>query len=298
MNLDWDKLRIFHAVAEAGSFTHAAQSLSISQSAISRQISTLEDSLGVLLFHRHARGLILTEQGEILNSATLDVYEKLVMIESQISDTKNKAAGPLKITVSGFLGATWLAPKIKDLVTEHPGLKLTILNDNKVLNLSMREADAAIRMYEPQQQDLIKRKLTEIRFHICASESYLKQHGMPEKPLDLLDHELIGYPTGTPYPHEHVDWLFQLAGVDKEKATNVLLMNSMYGILQMVEGGVGLACLPDFMINASPSIKAVLHDFEAPPIEVFFVYPEERRNSARIKAFRDFMLKQVQTINA
>lgn len=297
MNLDWDKLRIFHAVAVAGSFTHAGLSLNLSQSAISRQISTLEDSLGVLLFHRHARGLILTEQGELLHSATLDVFEKLIMIESQISDTKNKPVGPLKITVSNFLGANWLAPKIKDLVNEFPGLKLTILTDNKILNLSMREADAAIRMYEPHQQDLIKRKLTEIRFHICGAKTYLAEKGTPQKPLDLLDHKLIGYPNGVPYPHEHIDWIFQLAGVDKERSENVLLMNSMIGIQNLVEGGLGLACLPDFMIKASDTIEPVLNDFEAPPIEIFFVYPEERRNSARITAFRDFMLKQVEIIS-
>lgn len=293
MNLDWDKLRIFHAVAEAGSFTHAGQALQLSQSSISRQISTLEESLGVLLFHRHARGLIMTEQGELLHSATLDVYEKLILIETQISDTKNKAAGPLKITVSGFLGATWLAPKIKDLVNTHPELKLTLLTDNRILNLSMREADVAIRMYEPQQQDLIKRKLTEIRFYICGSKQYLQDQGTPEKPLDLMDHKLIGYPSGVPYPHEHIDWIFQLGGVDKERSPNALLMNSMYGILQLVEAGLGLACLPDYMIKDNPKLVPVLPDFEAPPIEVFFVYPEERRNSARIKAFRDFLLSQV-----
>ncbi len=294
MKLDWDKLRVFHTVADAGSFTHAGQVLNLSQSAVSRQISTLEESLGVLLFHRHARGLILTEQGELLNSATKDVLEKLVMIESKISDTKTKAAGLLKITVSGFLGSTWLAPKIPSFLQEYPNLKLTVIMDNKVLNLGMREADAAIRMYEPEQPDLIKRRLTTIRFHICASDDYLAKHGTPQKPLDLLDHLLIGYPSGVSYPHEHTDWLFQLAGIDKETAQNVLLMNSMYGILQTVECGAGIACLPDFMIDRSPSIRAILPEFEAPPIEVFFVYPEERRNSARIKAFRDFMITQLQ----
>jgi DNA-binding transcriptional LysR family regulator len=219
------------------------------------------------------------------------------MVESQISDTKNKAVGPLKITVSNFLGANWLAPKVKDLINEFPDLKLTILTDNKILNLSMREADAAIRMYEPHQQDLIKRKLTEIRFHICGSKSYFEKHGKPEKPIDLLEHTLIGYPNGVPYPHEHIDWIFQLAGVDKERTENVLLMNSMIGIENLVRGDLGLACLPDFMIKSSDDLVPVLNDYEAPPIEIFFVYPEERRNSARIKAFRDFMLKQVKNIS-
>lgn len=294
MKLDWDKLRVFHSVADAGSFTHAGKTLNLSQSAISRQVNALEESLGVLLFHRHARGLILTEQGEILHSATKDVYHKLVMIESQITDTKDKAVGSLKVTVSGFVGATWLAPKIKDFIDEYPSLKLTLLLDNKILDLGMREADAAIRLYEPEQPDLIKRKLSSIRFHICASQDYLDKHGTPKTPLALLDHTLIGYPANVPHPHEHTDWLFQLAGVDKERAHNVILMNSMLGIHQMVEGGCGIGCLPDFMLRTSPNLVTFLPDFESPPIEVFFVYPEERRNSARIKAFRDFMLNQLE----
>jgi len=293
MNLDWDKLRIFHTVAEAGSFTHAGDALNLSQSAVSRQISTLESQLGVSLFHRHARGLLLTEQGELLLKTTQSVYEKLAIIEGQMSDTKTIAEGPLKITVPGFLGSVWLAPKIHQFMTEYPKLKLTFILDNKILNLSMREADAAIRLYEPDQADLIKRKLTTIHFHICAAKSYLKEHGTPKTPADLRRHFLIGYPPHVTVPHEHTDWLFNFAGVDKETAPNTLLINSMQAIHKTVDFGSGIACLPDFMIANSPNIEPIMTEYQAPAINVFFVYPEERRNSTRIQVFRDFMLRQV-----
>src|SRR6202171_2432708 len=95
--MDWDKLRVFHAVAEAGSFTHAGEALNLSQSAVSRQISALEESLSVPLFHRHARGLILTEQGELLFRTAREVFAKLAMSESLISESKDRPEGPLKI---------------------------------------------------------------------------------------------------------------------------------------------------------------------------------------------------------
>jgi DNA-binding transcriptional LysR family regulator len=155
----------------------------------------------------------------------------------------------------------------------------------------MREADVAIRMFEPDQPDLVKRLLTNVRCHICASKDYLTERGTPKKPIDLLDHMILGYPSSTPQPHAHTDWLFELAGIQKDAAYNVILMNSMYGIAQMTRRGAGVSCLPDFMIDEHDELEVIMSDYEAPPIEVFFVYPEERRNSARIKALRDFLIE-------
>ena len=143
--MDWDKLRIFYAVAEAGSFTHAGETLNLSHSAVSRQISTLEESIGVTLFHRHARGLILTEEGELLHKTAGEIFGKLAMIEGQLADSRQLPEGPLRITVAEFIGSTWLAPKLAQLREEHPDIQLTMLLDDRILNLSMREADAAIR---------------------------------------------------------------------------------------------------------------------------------------------------------
>src|SRR5277367_6558034 len=114
--MDWDKLRIFYAVAEAGSFTHAGDALNLSQSAISRQISALEDSLKVVLFHRHARGLILTEQGEVLYHTARDVFSKLAMTEAQLSESRERPQGPLKVTTTVAFGTLWLAPRIREFL--------------------------------------------------------------------------------------------------------------------------------------------------------------------------------------
>jgi DNA-binding transcriptional LysR family regulator len=292
--MDWDKLRIFHAVAEAGSFTHAGEKLNLSQSAVSRQISTLEESLGVPLFHRHARGLLPTEQGELLQKAARDIFGKLSMIEGQILDTRQLPEGPLRITTTEFIGSTWLAPRLREMGAAHPDIQLTLLLDDRILNLGMREADAAIRLYKPEQPDLIQRQLATINFHIYASPAYLEEHGTPKDAKDLRGHTLIGYPEDAPAPFADSNRLFQLAGIEDEGRQRLLMMNSMYAIHRAVEGGAGLAMLPDYLAQDNSNIKMVLPSVKPAGVEMYFVYPEERRHSRRIAIFRDFLLALVE----
>lgn len=292
--MDWDKLRIFYTVAEAGSFTHAGETLNLSQSAVSRQISTLEESIGITLFHRHARGLILTEEGELLHKTAAEIFGKLAMIEGQLADSKQLPEGPLRITVAEFIGSTWLAPKLAKLRAEHPDIQLTMLLDDRILNLGMREADAAIRLYKPEQPDLVQRHLTSIHFHICASKDYLKKNGTPKSVKDLKEHTLIGYPENVPAPFADPNWLFRMAEVDLENGgTQTIMMNSMAGIFEAVKTGAGIAALPDYMIGGSKDVSPILESVTRPPVDVYFVYPEERRHSKRIGIFKDFLLKTV-----
>lgn len=292
--MDWDKLRIFYAVAEAGSFTHAGETLNLSQSAVSRQISTLEESIGVTLFHRHARGLILTEEGELLHKTAGEIFGKLAMIEGQLADSRQLPEGPLRITVAEFIGSTWLAPKLEQLRREHPDIQLTMLLDDRILNLSMREADAAIRLYKPEQPDLIQRHLTSIHFHVCASKAYLKEKGTPKSVKDLKKHTLIGYPENVPAPFADPNWLFRIAEVEAESVgSSTIMMNSIYGIFEAVKAGAGIAALPDYLIATDKDIVQILPDTARPPVEVYFVYPEERRHSKRIGIFKDFLLKTI-----
>lgn len=291
--MDWDKLRIFHAVAEAGSFTHAGETLNLSQSAVSRQISSLEESLGVTLFHRHARGLLLTEQGELLHKTARDIFGKLSMIKGQISDSRQLAEGPMRITVAEFIGSTWLAPRLGQLRDLHPDIQLTVLLDDRILNLGMREADAAIRLYKPEQPDLVQRQLTTLRFHLCASPDYLKKHGGPKDVKELRKHTLIGFPENVPAPFSNPNWLFRLAGVDPDVDNNLLMLNSMYAIQRTVESGAGIAALPNYMIRGNPNLQPILPEAERTGVDMYFVYPEERRNSKRIAILRDFLLESL-----
>ena len=179
--MDWEKLKVFHVVAEAGSFTHAAETLALSQSAVSRQISALEQELKVILFHRHARGLILTEQGEVLFRAAHEVFVKLETVRAMLVDSKEKPTGELKVSTATGLGSIWLTPKLGEFLDLYPGIRIHVILSDEELDLAMREADVAIRLFQPAQPALIQRKLFTVHFHAYASADYLKRHGHPRR---------------------------------------------------------------------------------------------------------------------
>lgn len=293
--MDWDKLKAFYAVAEAGSFTHASERLKLSQSSISRQIANLEESLGVTLFHRHARGLILTEQGEILFETAQSIFRQLSLIEGRLHDTKDEASGTLLITVAEFVGSSWLAPQLPAFLKENPGIKLSMILEDRILNLGMREADAAIRLYKPEQQDLIQRKLGQIHFSLCASEEYLKKYGTPVSLHDLAEHFIIGHPEEAPAPYKRPNWHFESADIDPNAHRKALLVNSMNTSLQAAKQGLGIAALPNFLIESDTSLVKILRKDASHQIDVYYVYPQEHRNSKRISLLKEFLIKQMDT---
>ncbi len=291
--MDWDKLRIFHAVAEAGSFTHAGEQLNLSQSAVSRQISALEESLSVPLFHRHARGLILTEQGELLYRAAHEVFAKLAMAEAQLAETKERPRGPLKVTATLALGSTWLTPRMKEFLELHPEVSVELVLDERELDLGMREADVAIRMLPPRQPDLIQRHLMTVNINIYAASDYIRRRGMPKQPEDLDNHAIVVYGEDARPPVQDLNWLLRLGVKPGQRRTPVLCVNNVYAIFKAVEAGIGIGALPEFMAQGATDLVRVLPDLEGPRIDAYFVYPEELRNSKRIQVFRDFLLLQV-----
>ena len=291
--MDWDKLRVFHAVAEAGSFTHAGEELHLSQSAVSRQVSALEDSLKVPLFHRHARGLILTEQGELLFRTAHDVFAKLAMTEAQIADYKDSAQGSLKVTTTVAFGSIWLTPRMREFKTLYPDIDITLILADTELDLGMRQADVAIRLAPPKQPDLIQRYLMTMHYHVFSSAEYLKAHGTPAKPKDLDDHDLVVYGDDARPPVENLNWLLSAGAKPGTTRTPVLRVNSIYGIYRAVQSGLGIGALPDYMSREATNLKEVLPELRGPSIEAYFVYPEELRNSKRIVVFRDFLVSRL-----
>ena len=290
--MDWDKLRVFHAVAEAGSFTHAGDTLSLSQSAVSRQISALEEALQVPLFHRHARGLILTEQGERLNRTVREVFAKLAMTEALLTESREKPAGQLKVTTTNGFGAQWLAPRIQGFLEAYPDVSVVLILDDTDLDLAMRQADVAIRMHLPRQPDLVQRHLLTMNWYVCASPEYLKQHGTPRRPEDLDEHRLVLFGDYHP-PVPDINWL-AVAGRSPETPRRAILeVNSLYAMMQAIQSGLGIGALPDYMANETPGLMRILQELTAPKVDVYFVYPEELRSSKRVAVFRDFLLARL-----
>lgn len=288
--MDWDKLRIFLSVAEVGSLTHAGEELRISQSAVSRQIRSLEEALGVILFHRHARGLILTEQGELLLKAARGMSSTLETAEARIRDSEDGVFGELRVTTTTGFGTLWLAPRIERLYARYPRLKIDLLLEERVLDLPMREADVAIRMKEPSQVDLVRRRLMKVNMRLYASKDYLDEMGTPQTLEEISKHRLISQSLSARQVNESVAWLKPLLSADH--ATH-LTVNNYFGVLQATLHGVGIGVLPDYVTVEKPELIRVLPREESQEIPVFLAYPEELRHSKRVQAFRDFVLEEI-----
>ena len=291
--MDWDKLKIFHAVAEAGSFTNATVNLNLSQSAISRQIQSLEQDLKVQLFERHARGLTLTENGEYVYKTAHEVISKLKEVETSLGDQKNKPTGKITITTVRSFGTHWLTPRIQEFMQLHPEMEVELIFDDKELDLSTRQADIGIFMRRPKQLNYIQKKLMDINYHIYGSNSYLEKYGMPKSIADLNKHKFISFGKGTPSPVYNPDWALKIGMKDSKKRKSIMKVNSVMGLLLAVESGVGLAALPDYLVFQSKNLIKVLPKVEGPITEAHFVYPQSLKNVARVQAFRNFLYSKI-----
>jgi DNA-binding transcriptional LysR family regulator len=290
--MDWDKLRIFHAAAAAGSFTHAADTLGLSQSAVSRQVSSLEQDLKVPLFHRHARGLVLTEQGELLYHTAQDVLMKLESAKIKLTDSKERPNGELKVTTTVGLGTAWLAPRLGEFLELYPDIQIKMILTDEELDLSMREADVGIRVRQPVQPDLIQRKLFQIKFHAFASSDYLKRHGSPKNATELDGHRILAFGGRAPNYMQNVTWLSTAGRNGMAPRSFAMTINNISGLVAAVENGIGVAVLPDYLIRDGSGLVQILDDEEMPVLDAWFVYPEELKSVARVQVFRDFLVSK------
>ncbi len=298
--MDWDKLKTFHAAADAGSLTGAADQLNLSQSAVSRQISALEGELGVKLFHRHARGLLLTEPGRLLYATAQDVSARIMLAESLVQDSRDEPTGVLRVTAPTALGAVWLTPRLARFTALYPQIRLRLLLVDHELDISNLEADVAIRPWSASQNDLIQRKLMTVSQHLYAGPDYLARKGAPERPEALDDgHSFIAYGPKKLAPIPNLNWALSIGRPDgagpREAVIEASTINAM---MKATEAGLGVCGLPDYVARNNPDLARVLPETEGPPFEVFFVYPEELKGSRRVAAFREFLLEEVREWSA
>ena len=288
--LDWDKLRIFHTAAESGSFTHAAEKLGMSQSAVSRQISALEDDLGLKLFIRHARGLVLTEVGEQLFRTAHRMHWELQQVETQMSESQDVPTGPLIVTSTVGIGSTWLSSRLDEFLKLYPLIQVELRLNDAELDLAMREADVAIRLHRPNQSEMIQRKLFTVHNHFYASSAYVDEHGMPASPEELDNHRIISFGEPVPSYLGDINYLERMGRPDSNPRRAVLKVNAIYGMLQACQAGIGIAMLPAYVTETAGGLVRVLPEIELPAYEAFFVYPPALKTSKRVGVFRDFLV--------
>lgn len=293
--MDWDKLRVFHAAAEAGSFTHAAETLHLSQSAISRQVSALEQEVGVPLFHRHARGLVLTEQGEMLYRTAHDVLMELENVRIRLTEAKDRPSGLLRVTTTVGLGTGWLTERVPEFVELYPDIQLQLLLMNEELDLTMRQADCAIRLRQPQQPDLIQRRLFTVHFHLYAAPSYVNRHGKPASVADIDRHRIVTFGELVPSHLSDMNWLETAVRPDGTKRIANLQINNILSIKLAVQRGAGIAMLPDYMVGKEDGLVQLLPETEVPSFDTYFCYPVALKNQAKLQAFRDFLISKSRT---
>lgn len=295
MALDWDKLRVFHAAAEAGSFTHAAETLRLSQSAISRQVSALEQDVGVPLFHRHARGLVLTEQGELLYKTAHEVLMKLETVKARLTEAKDRPSGPLRVSTTVGLGSGWLTERVQEFLDLYPEIQLHLILANEELDLTMRQADCAIRLRQPQQPDLIQRKLFTVHFHLFAAPAYINKYGKPHTIEELDKHRIVTFGEQVPHHLADMNWLETAGRPEGSKRIATLQINNIMSIKMAVQRGAGIAMLPDYIVDKEAGLVQVMPETEVPSFDTYFCYPDAMKNQVKLHVFRDFLIAKARS---
>jgi DNA-binding transcriptional LysR family regulator len=288
--MDWDKLKIFHNVALDLNISEAAHKMNISHSSISRQVSALERELKVSLFKRHARGLTLTEQGKILFKTAHDIFGKIALTEAQLTDSKEKPAGPLTIAATVAFGTTWLAPRIEKFANSYPDIDISIIIENKYTDLAQGEADVALRLTEPTQMDLIRFPLYEFQFKIYSSPEYIEKYGIPKDVAELSKHKIVAFGHDVEPSIPDVNCILDL--LPKKKKVKVLNVSNMYGVMRAIGGGAGIGALPEYMKISSNNLVPILPDAKTPKAVIYFTYPSELKGSKKIAALRDFLVRE------
>lgn len=289
--MDWDKLRVFHAVALAGSFTKATETLNISQSAISRQVGILEEELGTPLFIRVARGLELTDAGKALSETALNVFARLAMVEGAIAELTDYPRGHLTVATSLAFGSLWLAPRLQNFLDQYPDIKITLLLKDEEIDLNMREADIGITALPMEGPDIVQTDPISYRFRIYASRAYLETHGTPKKLEDLSRHRLIAFGKEMPHLYSNLDWLLTI-GTQKPR-TPYLVTNNGQAMYEAVRTGLGIAALHKYMIEDDGDIVEILPHIPRPTIYRYIVYPQQLANLKRVQVFRDFLVQKL-----
>ncbi|MEH3118792.1 MAG: LysR family transcriptional regulator [Methylorubrum populi] len=292
--MDWDKIRIFLNVAEAGSFTRAGDDIGLSQSAVSRQISALERELKAPLFHRHARGLILTEQGDLLFRAARDMKLRLENTRARLVETSERPSGDLRVTTTVGLGTSWLSQRVSEFLDLYPDVRIELVLTNEELDLAMREADIAIRMRRPAQPDLIQRRLFTVHYHAFASSDYVKRFGEPKTIADLDEHRLVSFGGNEPSYLLATHYLASIGREGDDRRPVHFTVNNIAALHKAMEAGIGVGILPDYAVDGNESLVQVLRESEMPTMESYLVYAEEMRSVARVQAFRDFLVNKAQ----
>lgn len=282
--MDWSVIRDFLAVAEVGSLSGAARQLRVSQPTLSRRISDLEENLGATLFLRTPKGLLLTETGEGILATAKDMESAALAIERRADAGRDALDGVVRVSCTEGLGTQWLPKHLAAFHKTYPRLQVEVVVDNRAVNLVRREADIALRLFRPEQPDLVARKVGHIAMGMYASNEYLASHGMPEQVADLKRHIHIGF-------DESLTGRSDVQTLERMFSPENILhrSNSFVGQIEAAKQGIGMAMLDCFLADPSPDLQRVLPDKLHHDMNVWLVTHAEVGRSARIRVLFDHL---------
>ena len=288
ITFDWNQVRAFLATAEEGSLSAAARALGQTQPTLSRQVAALEETLGITLFERAGRAMTLTESGKELVAHVRAMADAATQFSLVASGQSQSIKGRVTITATAALATYYLAPIIRKIHEAAPQITIDILTSNQIQDLTLREADIAIRHARPEQADLIGKLIGETEAHLYASTSYLRQFGAIKSLSDLEAADFIGF-----------DQNEQLVASFAAKGLTVGLdrfrFNTPAGTVmrQLVSEGLGIGILTDDVGLSDPTLKPVLPDQIAFPVPVWLVTHRELRTSRRIRLVYDIIAEEL-----
>ncbi|HUX79955.1 MAG TPA: LysR family transcriptional regulator [Alphaproteobacteria bacterium] len=293
LNLDLDKLKIFYYVAKAKKFTTASEILNISQPALSRSIQLLEERLRIKLFHRHARGLTLTAQGELLAPVVGKFLSELESVTEKLYEEENEPRGPLRVVANSGLVNFFLLPYISGFLKLYPHIRLTIKVKDSVPSLEFGEAHVVIRpsIHGTEAEGLVQKPLLTNQAGLYASKEYLQKFGVPKDPKDLDHHRLIAYGDHVEaQPFKAMNWHLTLGAEPGEIREPLLEVNSPHARFMMAKEGLGIIALS----NEHPGLKEsglvqVLTHIPGPHVQSYYIYPKEFEGSKKVLALRDYL---------
>jgi DNA-binding transcriptional LysR family regulator len=283
--MDWDDLRYFLAIARAGSLSGAARTLGVNHSTVFRRLHAFEARLGVRLFDRLATGYALTVAGDDMVASAEQVDQEINALDRRLSGRDLKLSGPIVVSTADTLAYRFLGPHLAAFHDEYPGIDLELVLATEFFNLSKRQADVAIRPTLSPPDTLVGRRLCGIAFAPYASKEYLKTKGPVD---DLADHRWLGFN----------DSLSHLAAAkwmrENLPATSLALRaNNLIGLLSGAVAGMGVAPLPCFMGDVEPNLTRLYPLDPKIASELWLLTHEDLRNTARIRAFMDFMATSI-----
>jgi DNA-binding transcriptional LysR family regulator len=287
-DLDWNLIRSFVAVAETGSLSAAARRLAASQPTLGRHVAELEQALGVVLFRRGRTGYELTEQGAVLFERAQHVGEAANAFARLATGATEQIAGTVRVAASEVVSAYVLPPILARLRQAEPAIEIEIVASNQVENLLRRDADIAVRMVAPAQQDLIARKIADLPLTACAATSYLERRGRPHGPEDLVGHDLIGFDRGMDIING-----FAALGVAIDRHAFAVRTDNQIVFWEAIRAGNGIGFAQRQLAERDPLVETILPELALPPLPMWLAMHRDVRTSARVRRVADFLFAEL-----